>query len=102
MNQVTMRGVNLNHPKSRCDRTPSGLDERANRMLDFLQSHRPRLRVFRRKLNGTGGYYILPPSIPCRDRALTSSPWPIGTGLSTRVGELNSGGHALGVNKTHN
>src|SRR6266478_1127474 len=99
MNEVAMSSVDLNDPKARFAGATCRVRESSNYFLNAIRGEGLRHGIVIGERKCARGHDIFPTPFLFRNRSWTF-PWPIGTGLASRMRQLHTGDTALLVNET--
>ncbi|MDX6559485.1 MAG: hypothetical protein QOF72_2534 [Blastocatellia bacterium] len=94
-----MSGMNLNHPEAGFAGAARRVRESSNYFLDAIKGEGLRHGILLGERKCARGHDILPTPFVFRNRSLTF-PWPVRTGLASRMRQLHASYSALLMNET--
>ena len=98
MQQISVSGVNLEHPKTRLARAPRRSGECGHNFLNTFEAERLRHGEVMGEGNSARRNNLLPPSVTLGNRSVTG-PGCVGAGLATGVRQLHPGYCSLLMDK---
>jgi hypothetical protein len=101
MNQITMSGMNLNHPEARFAGTTCRLPESFDDRLNFLFGRGLRQRIVIGKRDGARSNNFIPSTLGLRNGTM-AFPWPVCTCFASSMRQLHACDATLVMNEARN